>query len=113
VSRAVAARFYAAFNARDLAGAAALIDASARWHVMPTGQVLPGREGFLGWAQAFIARHPDAHVDVLGFVEEGDRCVSELVIHGAEAIPTCEVLRFAGGLIVDARVYFDRGPSSP
>jgi steroid delta-isomerase-like uncharacterized protein len=115
MSHAIAQRMYDAFNRRDFDAALAVIAPDSRWEVVATGQTNVGHAGFLGWARGFTTQFPDAHIDVTGFVEQGDKCVTEFVATGTHAsgkrvaLPTCEVLTFAGGLIVRARIYFDGG----
>jgi ketosteroid isomerase-like protein len=115
MSRAVAMAMYQAFNRRDFEAALEVIDPAARWEVIPTGQNDAGPAAFLAWARGFVGRFPDAAIEVQGVVEQGDRCAVEFVARGTDgggrrvAIRTCEVLTFAGGKIVNARIYFDRG----
>jgi predicted ester cyclase len=65
-------RFYELFNDRHFDQAEQLVDPYATFHYVPTRQRLIGRAGYRALAAAWVHAFPDAHLDIVSVVADGD-----------------------------------------
>lgn len=124
---AFARRYYACFNSRRLADAAALVDPGAVFSYPLAREHFVGRAGYRELTRRWLAGFPDAHI-VLTSIRLGDdqtvttEWVGEgthqgvLELPGLPAIPPTnvrttmpmrETIRVAGGLVTASRTEFD------
>ena len=111
---AIAERWLACFDARDLDGLLALY-ADDAVHSSPkiralhpdTGGVLRGKPALRAWWADAYARLPGLRYVATALTAEGDRVVMEYTrrVPGEPDMPIAEVLEVAGGKIVASRVF--------
>src|SRR5690606_13917084 len=110
---------------REFEGAAEWFAPDARLHVVATGDVYHGPEGYLQYARAWAAAYPDARVEIRSVSANGESAAVEYVFRGTHSnapvtpggfvpptwsrleLPMCGVIELAGGRIARMSSYFD------
>jgi ketosteroid isomerase-like protein len=106
---------FAAFDAKDVAGLAALVTDGVRLKI-GNADVVNGREEFTRALEAFFASVAAFRHTVTNVWSDADAVITELQVHfirldGIElTLPCCNVFRVRDGAVADYRVYMDITP---
>jgi steroid delta-isomerase-like uncharacterized protein len=118
-----AVRFYERFAAGDLDGAVGLFSSDCI-HVTPAGQ--QDAHAWEAFAEAFRSALPDAHMEIVSVVEEGDRVAVQARFRGTHTgalateqgevpasgntidVPFADFFRLGDDTFVEHRVYWDQ-----
>jgi hypothetical protein len=125
--KAIARRYYTAFNERRLEDAEALVDPQAVFHYLPTKQRLIGRAGYRALAAAWLHAFEDARLEIQSLVAVDERTLDvQFLGHGTHTgdlvlgdtvvipptnrlvqLPFHDRLTVAGGLVLASQLDFD------
>ncbi len=121
----VAKEGYDRFSKDDLNGVAQVFSENSVFTVMPTGEVLRGRQAILGYIGNFKTAFPDMKIDINRQIACGDQVVTEFVGKGTHTgmfktpmgdlaptkrkveVPVCEVTQIRNGQVQETRQYLD------
>ena len=124
-ARAVAERFYAAFNRGDLAGTRESFDQNVVT-VEPSSGEMRGLDAFAGYLGVFMRAVPNAKLNLIRAVESGDTVVVEGTYSGTFTgplaspqgeipptgkkfdLPYVEIFDLRGGKIATHHIYYDQ-----
>ena len=126
-NKAVVQAIYDHFNRHDLERAVSLVTGDFELIDLAMGQTFNGPEGFRHWLQGHLTPLPDAQVEVVSIVAEGDWVATEHIGRGThdgplmtpagEVPPThrsielkvAEFYELHNGKVRRMRTYFDQG----
>lgn len=106
---------FAAFDAKDVDGLAALVSEDVLMR-LGNAEEAQGKLAFVEAVRAFLSSVASFHHQILNVWHESDALIAQLEVRytrhdGQEVtLPCCNVFRLRGGFVVDYRVYMDISP---
>ena len=123
---AIVRSVYEAFNERKLERAGARMASDCEWTDIPSGMVMRGPDGYLGYDRGWLAAFPDGRIEVLNVLVAGELACVEFIGRGTHTGPfrgpdgqlvppsqnrielrLTDMITVKGGKIVRGRTYYD------